>query len=288
MPKTPTLLNGRPLAAEILNGIKTKVEKLKDKPHIAIILVGEDKASKIFIGLKEKACKDLGILSTVFRFKDNEVENAVSGVIQKLNEDGTIHGILIQLPLPDQIDEINLLGEVSPEKDVDGLNPKNIGNLLLGGEPLVPCTVGAIMEILADANIALEGKNVVIISRSNLIGKPLAMMLVKNSATVTICHSKTKNLADHTRAADVVITAAGVPNLITAEMIKPNTVVIDAGCAKKDGRMLGDVDFETVSKKVSAITPVPGGIGPLTVAMTMKNLIKCYESQKHLGRNAKG
>jgi len=288
LPKTPTLLNGRPLAAEILNGIKTKVEKLKDKPHIAIILVGEDKASKIFIGLKEKACKDLGILSTVFRFKDNEVENAVSGVIQKLNEDGTIHGILIQLPLPDQIDEINLLGEVSPEKDVDGLNPKNIGNLLLGGEPLVPCTVGAIMEILADANIALEGKNVVIISRSNLIGKPLAMMLVKNSATVTICHSKTKNLADHTRAADVVITAAGVPNLITAEMIKPNTVVIDAGCAKKDGRMLGDVDFETVSKKVSAITPVPGGIGPLTVAMTMKNLIKCYESQKHLGRNAKG
>jgi len=285
--KTPTLLNGRPLAAEILNGIKTKVEKLKDKPHIAIILVGEDKASEIFIGLKEKACKDLGIMSTVFRFKDNEVENAVSGVIQKLNEDGTVHGILIQLPLPDQIDEINLLGEVSPEKDVDGLNPKNIGNLLLGGEPLVPCTVGAIMEILADANIALEGKNVVIISRSNLIGKPLAMMLVKNSATVTICHSKTKNLADHTRAADIVITAAGVPNLITAEMIKPNAVVIDAGCAKKDGRMLGDVDFETVSKKVSAITPVPGGIGPLTVAMTMKNLIKCYESQKHLVRNAK-
>jgi len=292
LPEIPTLLKGLQLATEILNDAKAKIEKFEEKPHIAIVLVGEDEASKIFVRLKEKACEKIGAKSTLFKLTENVDDAEVLDLIQKLNEDKSVHGILVQLPLPDQIDENKLLNYISPEKDVDGLTPKNIGNLLLGYKTIAPCAVDSVMKILDNVNIGLEstgleGKNIVIISRSNLIGKPLAMVLAKNSATVTVCHSKTKDLANHTRAADIIITATGRPKFLTGDMIKEGAVVIDVGCVRVEGKTCGDVDFDSVSKKASAITPVPGGVGPLTVAMTIKNLIRCYELQKSPRRSMK-
>lgn len=276
------VLKGSQLATEILDGIKLKIEKFGEKLHIAIILVGDDEASKIFVNLKAKACEKIGVKASIFRFEKDMGEIELLKFLQTLNEDSGIHGILIQLPLPSQINEIKVLNHIAPEKDVDGLSPKNMGNLLLGSGDLVPCAVEAIMEILDEAKIELEGKNVVVISRSNLIGKPLALLLIKKSATVTVCHSKTKNLAEHTKAADIVITATGKPKFLKGEMIKEGAVIIDGGCERFEGNICGDADFESVSKKVSAITPVPGGVGPLTVAMVIKNLVKCYELQKKL------
>jgi len=288
LPEIPTLLNGRQLAREVLDDVKAKIENFNDTLHIAIVLAGEDEASKVFVRLKEKACKKIGVKSTVFRLKENVDEIEVLNLIQKLNEDNEVHGVLVQLPLPNQIDENKLLNHIAPEKDVDGLTPKNIGNLLLGSKIIAPCATEAIMKILDSANTSLEGKNVVVISRSNLIGKPLAMLLVKNSATVTICHSKTKSLMDHIKSADIVITATGNPKFLTGDMIKKGAIIIDAGCARFEGKICGDADFESVSKKASAITPVPGGVGPITVAMTIKNLIRCYELQKYPKGNTKG
>ena len=287
MQKIPTLLKGRQLAEGILNDAKAKIEKLETKPHIAIVLVGDDEASKIFIRLKQKACGKIGAKETLFKLDEGVTEAEVLDLIKRLNEDSGIHGILVQLPLPKQIDENRLLDHIAPEKDVDGLNPKNIGKLLLGGGGLTPCAVEAIMEILDSANIRLEGANAVIINRSNLIGKPLAMKLAKRSATVTICHSKTKNLADYTKTANIIITATGKPKSLTADMIQEGAVVIDAGCTKFEEKTCGDADFENVSKKASAITPVPGGVGPLTIAITMKNLIRCYELQNYPKKNTK-
>lgn len=288
MSEFPTLLKGRRLAEEIINALRTKIMRLGEAPHIAIILVGDDDASKIFIKLKQRACEKIGARSTLFKLEENLDEYKLLELIGKLNEDPRFHGILLQLPLPEQIDENKMLNKISPEKDVDGLTPKNIGNLLLGTPRITPCAVSAILRLLEDNEIRIEGKNVVIINRSNLIGKPLATLLIKRSATVTICHSKTEELESHTRSADILITATGRPRFITADMVKRESVIIDAGCTKFGGRFCGDVDFETVSKKVSAITPVPGGVGPLTIAMTMENLLRCYESQIYQKKNTKG
>lgn len=279
MSEIPTLLKGEWLATRILNELKAKIENLREKPCIAIILVGNDEASKVFVGLKEKVSQDIGIEPIIYRLEAITKEDSVLRLIQDLNETPKVHGILVQLPLPPHIDENRVLGSICPEKDVDGLTPKNVGNLLLGEEGITPCTADSIITILEEYGIKIEGKDVVIINRSNLIGKPLAIILIRKSATVTVCHSKTKNLAEHTRHADIIITATGRPGFLNGNMIKEDVVVIDAGYAKREGRICGDVDFETVSKKASAITPVPGGVGPLTVALVFKNLMRCYESR---------
>lgn len=279
MSEIPTLLKGDWLATRILNELKAKIENLREKPCIAIILVGNDEASKVFVGLKEKVSQEIGIEPIIYRLEAITKEDSVLRLIQDLNETPKVHGILVQLPLPPHIDENRVLGSICPEKDVDGLTPKNVGNLLLGEEGITPCTADSIITILEEYGIKIEGKDVVIINRSNLIGKPLAIILIRKSATVTVCHSKTRNLAEHTRHADIIITATGRPGFLNGNMIKEGVVVIDAGYAKREGRICGDVDFETVSKKASAITPVPGGVGPLTVALVFKNLMRCYESR---------
>jgi methylenetetrahydrofolate dehydrogenase (NADP+)/methenyltetrahydrofolate cyclohydrolase len=271
-------LGGTKLADEILGEVKKKVVTLTEVPHLAIIFVGENEPSKIFIRMKQNACKKTGIKNTLFKFNEGTKESEVLDLIKKLNEDAGVHGILVQLPIPN-MDENKIFNSISPVKDVDGLTPKNIGNLLLGNEIIVPATVAAIAELLRSTNVDLKGKEVVIINRSNLIGKPLSMVLIKKSATVTLCHTKTKDIAKHTKQADIVITATGKPNFLVGRMIKKGSIVIDAGSARYKDKTCGDVNFNSVYKRTSLITPVPGGVGPLTVAFTIKNLLRCYELQ---------
>lgn len=268
------LLEGKRLADDII----THLERKAEKPRIAVVLIGHDERSKVFVGLKEKALKKIGAEVQLVRKPFIISENKLCEIVDELNKSTNIDGILIQLPLPEHIDENKVLGRILPSKDVDGLTPENLGNLLLGNKTIVPCTVKAIMKLLE--GIPLEGKHVVVISRSNLIGKPLAMTLLQENATVTICHSKTKNLAEHTRKADIIIAATGIPRLLKADMIKKDAVIIDAGYAVLKRRVTGDADFESVKDKASLITPVPGGVGPLTVAMVAQNLFEAKKLQK--------
>lgn len=267
------------MADRMLSEVKSEISKLGFSPRIAIVLVGNDEASEVFVRLKEKACAKVGARSSVFRLEESIPEARLIELIENLNQDDDVNGILVQLPLPSHIDENSVLSATSPKKDVDGMVPENMGNLLLGRETLVPCAVEAIMRLLREYGVPISGKDVVIINRSSLIGKPLAMALVKESATVTICHSKTTALPEHTKRADILVTATGRPNSVTAGMVKEGAVVVDAGFAKHMGKICGDVDFEPVANRASAITPVPGGVGPVTVAMTMVNLLKCCKMQ---------
>jgi len=281
MGSNPKLLKGKPLAAAILEKAKSEISKMASKPRIAIVLVGDDEASKVFVGLKEKAAKEVGAEALVHRLDAKKSESNVLSLINKLNADKSVDGILVQLPLPKHINESAVLSRISPKKDIDGLTPENMGKLLLGQETIIPCTVAAILALLDAEGIKVEGKHVVVINRSSLIGKPLSMALLEHSATVTVCHTKTKDIAGHTKSADIIITATGKPGFLTADMVSNGAIVIDAGYAKRDGRPCGDADFESLSKKASAITPVPGGVGPVTVAMTMRNLLSCREQRMH-------
>ena len=271
------------MADEIMEGLKPRIQKLKKKninPTLAIVLVGDNPSSKIYVTNKQKACEKTGISSNLYEFPESMKEEKLISLIQQLNNDRKIHGIIVQIPLPDHINENKILSLVSPEKDVDGLNPVNVGNLLIGDEHIVPCTPKGIIRMLEKMKIPVEKKNVVIINRSNIVGKPLAMMLINRSATVTICHSKTKFLSQHTKKAEILITATGIPNLIKKDMVKEGTVIIDAGISYKDGKVYGDVDFENVKDIASYITPVPGGVGPMTVAMVLENTLILAESKK--------
>lgn len=274
------MLSGSELADKLLAEAKANIARLGFSPRIAIVLVGNNEASEVFVRLKQKACAKIGARSSVHRLDEGASEDAVAELIEDLNRDNDVNGILVQLPLPEKIDDNAVLAAVAPAKDVDGMCPENLGRLLLGSRSLVPCTVEAIMRILDNHDIPVAGKDVVVVNRSSLIGKPLAVALVRESATVTLCHTKTVDLPTHTRRADILVTAAGSPGIITAGMVKEGAVVIDAGFAKVGGNICGDVDFEQVSKKASAVTPVPGGVGPVTVAMTMVNLLKCCSMQR--------
>jgi len=274
------LLDGRKIADGILNDVKDKVSSIDDSIKFAIILVGNDESSNIFIRMKQKACERVGVETDLHKLEEDVDKGEIISLIKTLNNDKNTHGIIVQLPLPKPLDENKILGEISPLKDVDGLTPHNIGNLLLGNEMIVPATVEAVVTLLENTNINLEGKDVVIINRSNLIGKPLSMILTKKSATVSLCHTKTNDLASHVKRADIIITATGTPQFLTGDMIKGGSIVIDIGCMKFEGKTCGDVDFETVSQKTSYITPVPGGVGPLTVAFTIRNVLRCFELQK--------
>jgi len=277
------IIDGRKIADKFLQKIKLSVQKLQQtgvQPTLAVLLAGDDFASKVYVANKEKVCRKAGIrtLTFVYPEKVNQVE--ILAKIKALNEDEEIHGILIQLPLPRQISKETILDAINPSKDVDGFHPLNVGKLVLGNDFLVPCTPAGIMALLKSEKIEIKGKHYVIVGKSDIVGKPLANMLLNQDATVTICHIETKSLTRFTQAADVLISAAGVPRLIKADMVKQGAVVLDVGFNWiADKRIVGDVDYEAVSKKAAAITPVPGGVGPMTVVMLADNVVKLAQKQ---------
>lgn len=272
------IMDGKKLSAEIKLQLKDEVEEIKKRgilPKLAVIMVGEDKASKIYVKNKSIACKEVGLAYEEYVLDENIEEGKLLELIDNLNSRRDIHGILLQSPIPESLDINKALKRISPEKDVDGFNPVNVGKLTLGQEGFCPCTPMGVIELLKKYNIEIQGKHAVVIGRSNIVGKPMAELLLNENATVTICHSKTVNLKEFTTKADILISAIGKPKIIKADMVKENSVIIDVGINRMlDGKVVGDVDFEDVSKKVSYITPVPGGVGPMTIAMLMKNVVK--------------
>lgn len=271
------IIDGRKIADEVQEEIAKEVKKIRENygiiPGLATISVGEDPASKTYLSMKRRACERIAIHYEEHIFPKRVLQEELIKRILELNDDVRIHGILVQLPLPAHLDEDFILEKVSPKKDVDGFHPLNMGNLLIGKENISPCTPSGIVIILEKIGVDLKGRHVVVVGRSKTVGRPLAAMLLNRDATVTICHSKTKDLEGHTKQADILVVAVGRAKLITKEMIKDDAVIIDVGMNRVDGKLCGDVDFEGVKEKASAITPVPGGVGPLTVALLMKNTL---------------
>lgn len=274
------LLDGRPLAEKINEGNKKEISKLDTVPCLGTIRIGEDPASKIYFSIKEKTCERIGIKSVSTELPANTSRSQVIQAIDKYNQDETVHAILVQLPLPKHLDPKDIVEFIYPSKDVEGFHPMNMGRLVTEKNGITPCTPTGIIKLLKHYEIALKGKNVTIVGHSMVVGKPLALMLLKEWATVDICHIETRDLKAHTEKADIVISATGKPGLITADMIKEGAVVVDVGTTKVDEEIKGDVDFEQVKEKAYSITPVPGGVGPMTVAMLMKNTIKCAEGKR--------
>lgn len=275
-----TLIKGSEISKQIKEEMKKEISMLKEKynliPGLATVLVGEDEASKVYVGAKEKACKELGIYSARIDLPADTKEEDLLSLIKKLNDNNKIHGILVQLPLPKHINETNILYAILPEKDVDGFHPVNVGKMMLGQPCFLPCTPHGIQELLRRSGIQTDGADVVVVGRSNIVGKPIANMLLQKkggNATVTICHTGTKDIASHTRRADILIVAVGKPKMITADMVKEGVVVIDVGVNRLETGLVGDVDFESVKEKAKAITPVPGGVGPMTITMLMYNTV---------------
>lgn len=275
------ILDGRHVSSEILTRIKDETSKLQKKPCLAVILVGNNPSSEIYVKTKEKRCLECGFDSKVIRLAGKTEKSELLDVIEKLNSDDKVNGILLQLPLPGHLNAMDFIEKISPEKDVDGFHPVNIGKLSAGGEPYsYPCTPFGVISLLKYYNIKLEGKRVLVIGRSNIVGKPLGMLLLRENATVIMAHSKTKNLAELSNISDVVISAVGRVGLVTSDMIKDGAVVVDVGISRgEDGKILGDVDFSCVKNKAGYITPVPGGVGPMTIAVLMENTLKLYKLQ---------
>ncbi|MDO5046449.1 bifunctional methylenetetrahydrofolate dehydrogenase/methenyltetrahydrofolate cyclohydrolase FolD [Campylobacter sp.] len=278
-----TLLDGKALSAKIKERVKNEAIELKNlgiEPALAVILVGEDKASQTYVASKEKACQACRIKSVMHRLSENTTENELLALIDLLNLDDSVDGILVQLPLPKHIDTNKILESISPNKDVDGFHAINVGKLSSGLDGFVPCTPLGIMEILKEYNIEVSGKNACVIGRSNIVGKPMANLLLNASATVTVTHSKTKNLKEICKNADILVAAIGKPFFVTEDMVKDGVVVIDVGINRlDDGKLVGDVDFNAVAPKCSYITPVPGGVGPMTIAMLLSNTIKSAKNR---------
>lgn len=280
------ILSGKDFAAQIKESARLEVEDLKNKfnvtPGLAVIIVGENPASQIYVRNKHKTCEELGIKSEVVAMPENTTKDELLAKIDELNAAKDIHGILVQLPLPDAIKNFSeeILNRINPLKDVDGFHPVNVGKLVTGSPALVPCTPAGCVEMLDLAGIEIDGKRAVIIGRSNIVGKPMLHLLMARNATVTVCHSHTKNLSEVTREADILVAAIGKPKFVTADMIKPGAVVIDVGINRiAQKKLVGDVDFDAAIEIASAITPVPGGVGLLTVAMLMKNVVKAFKLQ---------
>lgn len=279
-----TILDGKALAAEIRENLKQEVSQLKEKgraPGLAVVIVGDDPASRRYVNNKKKACEHIGITSYEYALSADTTQEELLKLVQTLNQDDQIDGILVQLPLPAQIDEKTVIYHIDPNKDVDAFHPYNVGKIMIGEPIFAPCTPAGVMELIALAGIEVSGKECVVVGRSNIVGKPQAMLLLAQNGTVTICHSRTKNLAEVTRRADILVAAVGKAKLITADMVKKGAVVIDVGMNRlEDGSWSGDVDFETVKEVAQAITPVPGGVGPMTIAMLMKNTVKAYQMKQ--------
>ncbi|HCH28488.1 MAG TPA: bifunctional methylenetetrahydrofolate dehydrogenase/methenyltetrahydrofolate cyclohydrolase FolD [Ruminococcaceae bacterium] len=279
------IIDGKKVSAFVKENIKNEVKNLKERGigvGLAVILVGEDPASKIYVANKKKACEDLGIVSMEYLLPENTTTDELLSLIDTLNNEKTVNGILCQLPLPKGIDEKTVLNAISPEKDVDAFHPVNVGKIMIGDYDFVPCTPAGIMEMLKYYDIQIESKTCVVIGRSNIVGKPMSMLLMHANGTVTTCHSRTNNLSDITSRADILVSSVGKANFVTADMVKEGAVVIDVGMNRNDGKLCGDVVFEEVSKKASYITPVPGGVGPMTIAMLMKNTLTAAKRQNNL------
>ena len=278
---TARIIDGKAAAARIRDEIAVEVSQFQQQtsvtPHLAAVLVGDDPASAIYVRNKQKACDKTGIKSSLHRLSAETTGDELLTLVDELNRDDSVHGILVQLPLPEQIDQTPILDAISPAKDVDAFHPENVGRIVQGRPRFLPCTPHGIQRLLIDAGVQIEGAHVVVLGRSEIVGKPMALMLMQKAsganATVTICHSRTRDLPDVVRSADILIAAIGRPRFVTAEMVKPGAAVIDVGINRVDGRLVGDVDFEPVSEIASAITPVPGGVGPMTIAMLLKNTL---------------
>ncbi len=285
---TAQIIDGKQVAANMRAELKEVVAKLKEQgivPGLGVVLVGEDPASKSYVTAKERTCEEIGIYSDDNRLPAETSQQDLMALVDRMNKDKKINGILVQLPLPKHLNEAEVLLSIEPAKDVDGFHPMNVGKMVVGEKAFLPCTPHGVIQLLIRSGVTIEGAEVVIVGRSNIVGKPLANMLIqkneKGNATVTVCHTRTKDLSGHTRRADILIAAAGRPNTITADMVKEGVVVIDVGVnrvddptKKKGYRLVGDVDFEAVKEKASLITPVPGGVGPMTITMLMYNTVE--------------
>jgi len=279
---TAKIVNGREIAKEIRKKVYGEVTKLKSKykvvPTITTIKIGKDPSSELYLKLRDNACKEVGINSNHLEFDENISGDKVINAINKLNSDINIHGILIQYPVPNHISQDKLMSIIHPKKDVEGFNPYNMGRTLLGNEHIIPCTPFSVLTILEHENVDLKGKDVAIVNHSNVVGKPLAALLLNRNATVAVCHVFTKDVKQYTSKADILVTAAGIPKLITKDHVKENAFVIDVGIIETNEGICGDVDFDEVKEKADKITPVPGGVGPVTIACSLKNMLKTYKN----------
>lgn len=275
------LLKGKEVSDRIKDELREEVKALREKgiePGLAVILVGEDPASKVYVNNKKKACEYVGINSYEYLLPEETTQEELIELIEKLNNDDRVSGILCQLPVPEHIDDQAIINAIAPEKDVDAFHPVNVGKIMTGNFDFVPCTPAGVMELINESGIDVCGKDCVVVGRSNIVGKPMAMLLLHRSGTVTICHSKTRDLAEITRKADILVAAVGIPEFIKGDMIKPGAVVIDVGINRiAPKKLVGDVEFEAAEKIAGAITPVPGGVGPMTIAMLMKNTVKAAQ-----------
>lgn len=294
---TAQIIDGKQVAADMRAELKEKVAKLKEKgvvPGLGVILVGEDPASKSYVTAKERACEEIGIYSDDNRLPAETTQEDLMALVEKMNKDPKINGILVQLPLPKHLNEAEVLLAIDPDKDVDGFHPMNVGKMVVGEKAFLPCTPHGVIQLLVRSGVKIEGAKVVIVGRSNIVGKPVANMLIQKNptgnATVTVCHTRTKDLPSETKQADIIIAAAGRPDTVTSDMVKDGVVVIDVGvnrvedATKKKGyRLVGDVDFESVKEKASLITPVPGGVGPMTITMLLYNTVESAKRAAGLG-----
>jgi len=277
------IIDGKKISAEVKEEARQKVLALNEKGisvGLAVVLVGDNPASKVYVNNKKKACEATSIKSFEYLLPEDTKREELLSLIEKLNADDEVDGILVQLPLPSHLDEKEVINAISPSKDVDAFHPINVGKIMIGDYTFAPCTPAGIIELIERSGIEVEGKNCVVIGRSNIVGKPMSMLLLHKNATVTICHSRTKNLSEVTSGADILVAAVGRANFVTADMVREGAVVIDVGINRLDnGKLCGDVDFEAVAPKCSFITPVPGGVGPMTIAILMQNTVRAAESK---------
>ena len=277
-----SIIDGKRVASQIKENIVAEVRALKQKtgktPGLAVVLVGDDHASAVYVRTKNKTCQNLGFQSFENILPANTKESTLLGLIDELNKDERVSGILVQLPLPSHISSYKILEAINPQKDVDGFHLENIGRLVTGNATFKPCTPEGIIQLLDHYKVDIEGKNAVVLGRSNIVGKPISLLLLERNATVTICHSRTKNLSAITKSADILIAAIGKPNFVTADMVKDDVVIIDVGINRVNDKLIGDVDYQSVSKKASLITPVPGGVGPMTIAVLMANTLQAFKN----------
>lgn len=280
------ILDGKVISQRVKDEVAEEIKKFTEKglraPCLAVILVGDDEASKVYVRNKKRACETIGIKSLEFLLPADTTQEELDTLVDNLNADDTVDGILVQLPLPKHLDEQSIINRISVSKDVDAFHPYNVGKIMLGNPILLPCTPAGVMRMLNDYGISVSGKECVVVGRSNIVGKPMAQLLLAANGTVTICHSRTRDLAEVTRRADILIVAIGVPKKITADMIKEGAVVVDVGMNRSEGKLCGDVDFEDCAGKASYITPVPGGVGLMTVAMLMQNTLTAYKMHMNL------
>lgn len=281
----PIIIDGKKVSADVRNQVAQETQELKNNGitvGLAVVIVGDDSASRVYVNNKKKACAEVGFISEEYALPASTTQEELLNLVNMLNNKKEINGILVQLPLPKHLDEKAVIEAIDPKKDVDAFHAVNVGKIMIGDYDFLPCTPAGVMEMLSSYNIDINGKNCVVIGRSNIVGKPMAMLLLHKNGTVTICHSRTKNLKEVCAGADILVAAVGIPKFVTADMVKDGAVVIDVGMDRdENGKLCGDVDFEDVKDKAYAITPVPGGVGPMTIAMLMKNTLKAARLQNN-------